>query len=98
MSTNAGPGSGPDPRTDPRTDSRTDSGSTRKPGSTASRLEEAVESIEAEVRQAIGYVNDKVVPQVRRESISAMRSIADTLRSLADRIEREQQPRGPQSR
>ncbi len=41
-----------------------------------------------ELRHAIAYVNDAVVPQVRRESISAMRTVADTLRSLADRMER----------
>jgi hypothetical protein len=41
-----------------------------------------------ELRHAIAYVNQAVVPQVRRESISAMRSVSDTLRSLADRMER----------
>jgi hypothetical protein len=40
-----------------------------------------------ELRHAVAYLNDAVVPQVRRESISAMRSVADTLRSLADRME-----------
>lgn len=50
-----------------------------------------------ELRHAIAYVNDAVIPQVRRESISAMRSLADTLRDLADRIDEHQQPpRGPQ--
>jgi hypothetical protein len=67
-----------------------------------SRLEEAVELIEMELRHAIAYVNDSVVPQVRKESITAMRSLSDTLRNLADRIERRQHadqspPRGPQS-
>jgi len=62
------------------------------------RIEEAVELIEMELRHAIAYVNDAVVPQVRRESITAMRSLSDTLRNLADRIERNQSPpRGPQS-
>jgi hypothetical protein len=41
-----------------------------------------------ELRHAIAYVNDAVVPQVRRESISAMRAVADTLRNLADRMDR----------
>ena len=50
-----------------------------------------------ELRHAIAYVNDAVIPQVRRESISAMRTVADTLRNLADRIEqRNQPPKGPQ--
>ena len=72
------------------------------PGSGQSRIEEAVELIELELRHAIAYVNDAVIPQVRKESISAMRSLSDSLRSLADRIERRQHPdqsppRGPQS-
>jgi hypothetical protein len=51
------------------------------------RLEEAIELIEMELRHAIKYVNDAVIPQVRQESISAMRTAADTLRTLADRFE-----------
>ena len=42
-----------------------------------------------ELRHAIAYVNDAVVPQVRSESISAMRKVSDTLRSLADRMEQQ---------
>jgi hypothetical protein len=57
------------------------------------RLEEAIELIEMELRHAIGYVNDAVIPQVRSESISAMRKVSDTLRSLADRMD--QQSKGP---
>ncbi len=58
------------------------------PGGVGRRLEEAIELIEMELRHAIAYVNDAIVPQVRRESISAMRSVADTLRNLADRMDR----------
>lgn len=58
------------------------------PGSVGQRIDEAIELIQMELRHAIAYVNDAVVPQVRRESISAMRTVADTLRSLADRMER----------
>jgi hypothetical protein len=70
-------------------------------GSVGRRIEEAVELIEMELRHAVAYVNDAVVPQVRRESISAMRSVADTLRSLADRMDRSPHspcsgPKGPQ--
>jgi hypothetical protein len=57
------------------------------------RLEEAIELIEMELRHAIGYVNDAVIPQVRSESISAMRKVSDTLRNLADRMD--QQGKGP---
>ena len=59
------------------------------------RLEEAMELIEMELRHAIAYVNDAVVPQVRSESISAMRKVSDTLRNLADRME--QTSKGPRS-
>ena len=66
------------------------------PGGVGQRLEEAIELIEMELRHAIAYVNDEVVPQVRRESISAMRKMSDTLRNLADRIDQAHQPpKGP---
>jgi hypothetical protein len=57
------------------------------PGSVGRRLEEAMELIEMELRHAAAYVNDAVIPQVRRESISAMRTVADKLRNLADRMD-----------
>jgi len=88
MSTSPPPGTGPGPT----------------PGGVGKRIEEAVELIEMELRHAIAYVNDAVVPQVRKESITAMRGLSETLRKLADRIERHQHPpgspessRGPQS-
>jgi hypothetical protein len=51
------------------------------------RIEEAIERIEMELHHTIAYLNDAVIPQVRRESIKAMRSAADALRNLADRFE-----------
>lgn len=63
------------------------------PGSVGQRIEEAVERIEMELRHAIGYVNDAVIPQVRSESITAMRKVAEKLKELADRMD---QPKGPQ--
>ncbi len=62
-------------------------------GGVGRRIEEAVELIEMELRHAIAYVNDAVIPQVRSESVSAMRTISDKLRELADRIDRAQGPR-----
>ncbi len=53
------------------------------------RLDEAIELIQMELRHAIGYVNDAVIPQVRRESIQGLRTAADTLRNLADKFERQ---------
>ena len=58
------------------------------PGGVGRRIEEAIELIEMELRHAVAYVNDAVVPQVRKESISAMRSLSETLKNLADRVER----------
>jgi len=62
-----------------------------KPGArgVGQRIEEAIELIEMELRHAIAYVNDAVIPEVRKESIGAMRMAADTLHNLADRIERQ---------
>ncbi len=57
--------------------------------SVGDRIDEAIELIEMELRHAIAYVNDAVVPQVRSESISAMRKVSDKLRNLADRMEQQ---------
>ena len=59
------------------------------------RLDEAIELIEMELRHAFAYVNENVVPQVRRESVSAMRSIAQTLTDLADKMDKNT-PKGPE--
>ena len=71
------------------------------PGGVGRRIEEAVELIEMELRHAVAYVNDAVVPQVRKESISAMRAMAETLRNLADRVEKgtsaSERPKDPRS-
>ena len=84
MSTQTPPGPGPNP------------GYGQDMGGVGRRIEEAVELIEMELRHAVAYVNDAVIPQVRRESISAMRNLSDTLRNLADRFENSQRPpRGP---
>lgn len=64
------------------------------PGSVGQRIEEAIELIEMELRHTIKYVNDAVVPQVRSESIAAMRKVSETLKNLADRME---QPKGPRT-
>jgi hypothetical protein len=67
------------------------------PGGVGHRLEEAIELIEMELKHAAAYVNDAVIPQVRAESITAMRKVSDTLRNLADRMEQRNQPRGPKA-
>ncbi|MGD0890092.1 MAG: hypothetical protein ABR923_01065 [Terracidiphilus sp.] len=62
-------------------------------GGLGSRIEEAIELIELELRHAAAYVNDAVLPQVRSESISALRNVADSLRNFADKLDR--QPPAP---
>lgn len=56
-------------------------------GGVGRRIEEAIELIEMELRHAAAYVNDAVIPQVRSESITALRTVADTLRNFADRLD-----------
>jgi hypothetical protein len=63
------------------------------PGGAGRRFEDAIGRVEAELRNAVDYMNDRVVPQVRRESIAAMRRMAETLGKLADRVERNTAPR-----
>jgi hypothetical protein len=60
-------------------------------GGVGQRIEEAIELIEMEVRHAAAYINAAVIPQVRSESISALRNVANSLRSFADRLDRQQQ-------
>jgi hypothetical protein len=66
------------------------------PPTLGQRIDEAIELIEMELRHAITYVNDAVIPQVRRESITAMRTASDTLRNLADRFEKQNSRAGNQ--
>jgi hypothetical protein len=60
------------------------------------RIDEMVARMETELRGAATYVNENVVPQVRRESIVAMRTISEKLRDLADRMEAKAE-KGPEA-
>lgn len=60
-------------------------------GSVGRRIEEAIELIEMELRHAAAYVNDNVIPQVRTESISALRTAADAMRKFADHLDQQTQ-------
>lgn len=51
------------------------------------RLERVGVQAEAEVRRVIAFVNDEVVPEVRRDGTRAMRGLAAELRRLADRLD-----------
>jgi predicted transcriptional regulator len=60
-------------------------------GGVGRRIEEAIELIEMELRHAAAYVNDNVIPQVRTESISALRTAADAMRKFADHLDQQTQ-------
>ncbi|MFP5229909.1 MAG: hypothetical protein ACLGXA_20025 [Acidobacteriota bacterium] len=44
--------------------------------------------IEDEVKRVIGYLNDRVVPDVRQNSSKALRTAAEQLGRLADHLDR----------
>lgn len=48
------------------------------------KIHQAVERVERELKQVIVYLNDEVVPTVRKESSSALRIASDQLSKLAD--------------
>jgi hypothetical protein len=62
------------------------------PGGVGRRIEEAIELIEMEMRHAAAYINDAIVPQVRAESISALRNVATTLHNFANKLDQTQYP------
>ena len=64
------------------------------PGNFGRRFEDAIDRFEDELQNAVRYMNDRVVAQVRKESIAEMRRMAGTLGSLADRME-QTAPRAP---
>jgi len=47
----------------------------------------AAERVERELESLIQYLNDKVVPMVRKESTSALRTASSKLASLADYLD-----------
>ncbi len=51
------------------------------------KVQGAVDKTEAEVRRLITYLNDEVVPDVRRQSSSALKIAADRLQELAKSLD-----------
>jgi hypothetical protein len=51
------------------------------------QMEEILASADAEVREAVAYVDRVVIPEVRRESAGALRELAVYLDRLADKID-----------
>lgn len=57
------------------------------------RLQETGQKLEDELRRAIRYLDEEVVPEVRRNSSSALRSASDHLRKLAEKLDDERRRR-----
>lgn len=51
------------------------------------RFTQAAPRVEDEVKKVIAYLNDEVVPQVRRNSSEALRTAAEQLRKLAEHLD-----------
>jgi hypothetical protein len=64
------------------------------------RLHEAGTRLEEDLRSVIQYINDEVVPDVRRNGTEALRAAASELQKLAQRIDdrRAQQPPPPKDK
>ena len=54
---------------------------------TKRKLNEAASKIEQELRGVIQHLNDHVVPKMRTEGTQALRSVAQQLQKLADRMD-----------
>ena len=67
------------------------------PGNFGWRFEEAMNLFEDQLQNTVRYMNDRVVPHVRKESIAAMRRMAETLGNLAERLE-QRVPQAPDTK
>jgi hypothetical protein len=52
-----------------------------------SKVQDAAARAESEVQRLIRYMNDEVVPDVRRHSSIALRAAAEQLRDLAEKMD-----------
>ena len=51
------------------------------------RLRDAAAHVEDDLRRVTTYINDQVIPDVRRNGSEALRAAASELRKLAERME-----------
>ena len=51
------------------------------------KVQDTADRAEADVRKLIEYMNDEVVPDVRKHSSIALRAAADRLRELAQKLD-----------
>jgi len=59
------------------------------------RLHETAARVEDELRSLAAYINDEVVPDVRRYSSEALRTAAIELHKLAQKMDDERAPQTP---
>ncbi len=57
------------------------------------RIREASSQLEDELRRAVRFVDEEVVPEVRRGGSAALRTASEQLRKLAARLDDESQKR-----
>lgn len=57
------------------------------------RLREASTQLEEELRRAVRYVDEEVVPEVRRGGSAALKTASEQLRRLAERLDDESRKR-----
>ena len=51
------------------------------------QLREAALRVEEDLRRVVAYINDQVVPDIRRDGSRALRAAAEQLQQLAQRID-----------
>jgi hypothetical protein len=59
------------------------------------RLTEAGKRIEEELRRVVRYIDDEVVPEVRKNGSTALRAAAVRLQELAQRMDDNKAPSDP---
>lgn len=59
------------------------------------RLQEAAERVEDEVRNLVTYMNDVVVPDVRKHGSEALRVAAQEIHKLAEKLDEQQRASAP---
>jgi hypothetical protein len=59
------------------------------------RLHDATVHVEEDLRRVISYINDEVVPDVRRHGSEALRVAAQELRKLAERLDEQRRTPPP---
>ena len=57
------------------------------------RLREAGSQLEDELRRAVRFLDDEVVPELRKNGSAALRTASDQLRKLAEKLDDERRKR-----